>query len=99
MALEVLEGGQLLFGRRPMDARQRLILKPVTQVGRGLLAQPACQRDRLGNHMVSGQKQVRQMLAMEIGEDLVDALVMCILRGDECVEEAGIEEDHLFGQP
>ena len=96
--LEVVEGGSLLIGSGPVDARQLFAVELITQPRSLFVADLTSQR-RLGDDVIRGEQMIDKSQIPEGSEDLDDRpMVNVSLRGER-EEEPRIEEDHTFGRP
>ena len=99
VSLEVVEGGSLLVGTGPVDARQLLAVELISQPRSVLVADLPSQRDRFGDDVIRREQVIDEPQILEGSEDFDDARMVGVSLRDEREEESRVEEDHTFGWP
>ena len=97
VSLEVVEGGSLLVGTGPMDARQFFAVELIAQPRRVFMADPARERDRFGDDVIRREQVIDEPQILEGSEDFDDARMVGVSPRDEREEESRVEKDHTFG--
>jgi hypothetical protein len=73
VSLEVVEGGSLLVGTGPMDARQLLAVELISEPSSVVVADLPSQRDRFGDDVIRREQVIDEPQILEGSEDFDDA--------------------------
>ena len=83
-----------------MDASHLLAVEPLADEDRTLMGDPVAREgDRLGDHVVGRDEDLREVAALEFLEDLCHRGMVRVVHGEEGEEDARIDEDHSSGSP